>query len=507
MTKQKGIKFVKVETDRPLLTFYPPKYEFEPRLYMEMLENKSKVKPTFRNTEWISKQSTSVSSSMSDSTYHSNKSEEPKSPPKSPSSINKKQKIIDITNASDNDLKNFESKILENKSYDDKSDDLDNLKGSIKFGFKNRLKQKRDERRSRDDDRDERRSRDDDRDERRSRDDDRDERRSRDDDRDERRSRDDDRDERRSRDDDRDERRSRDDDRDERREEKKKNESPLSKMLKGEDDSPREKSSVQSQEHPQQVQQQTNNSNIPPSLSEITEGRVQVDSNGIRSLDYITSDERDEQEKKRDLLNKFAKLKKEYHNAHIPNHTEHTDLITLQKDYNSIKKQLEIDSKALRYKQWLLYSFLGLEILLLNFGSFDDIRGFYNYQKNCINQYESLLFELGEKNYIQDEKKWPVEIRLVGVVAMNAAFFIGGKWAERKYGVNILTLFNPMNIPPPPPQQQFQPQPQVQPQQQFQPKQNPMGFTPYTPQPQPQQKPKMRGPEFDFEDISLKKTN
>jgi hypothetical protein len=237
-------------------------------------------------------------------------------------------------------------------------------------------------------------------------------------------------------------------------------------------------------------------------LSEITEGKVQVDSNGIRSLDYITTDERDEQEKKRDLLNKFAKLKKEYNNAHIPNHTEHTDLMTLQKDYTSIKKQLEIDAKALRYKQWLLYSFLGLEILLLNFGSFDDIRGFYNYQKNCVNQYESLLFELGEKNYIQDEKKWPVEIRLVGVVAMNAAFFIGGKWAERKYGVNILTLFNPMNIPPPPPQAQYQPQ---QPQQQtFQPK-SPVGFTPFVNP--PQQKPKMRGPEFDFEDIASKKTN
>ena len=145
--------------------------------------------------------------------------------------------------------------------------------------------------------------------------------------------------------------------------------------------------------------------------------------------------------------------------------------------------------------------------MLLNFGSFDDIRGFYNYKKNCINQYESLLFELGEKNYIQDEKKWPVEIRLVGVVAMNAAFFIGGKWAERKYGVNILTLFNPMNIPPPPPQQQYHPQaqPQAQQQQQFQPKQSPVGFTPFVNP--PQQKPKMRGPEFDFEDIASKKTN
>ena len=60
MTKQKGIKFVKVETDRPLLTFYPPKYELEPRLYMEMLENKAKVKPTIRSTEWISKKTSSL---------------------------------------------------------------------------------------------------------------------------------------------------------------------------------------------------------------------------------------------------------------------------------------------------------------------------------------------------------------------------------------------------------------------------------------------------------------
>ncbi len=496
MTKQKGIKFVKVETDRPLLTFYSPKYDFEPRLYMEMLENSSKVKPTLRNTEWISKNNSSLAVSMNDNkvnenTYTDSKS---KSPSKSPSStINKKQKIIDITNASETDLKNFDDRISDRKSYDDKSDDLDNLTGSIKFGFKNRLKQKRDERRSRDDD--DRRD-----DERRSRDDEdrRDERRSRDDDdrRDERRSRDDDR---------RDERRSRDDD----RRDDRKNESPLSKMLKGEEDTPsNNKEPEQSSQQAQTSQNRVNN--IPPSLSEITEGKVQVDSNGIRSLDYITTDERDEQEKKRDLLNKFVKLKKEYNNAHIPNHTEHTDLITLQKDYNSIKKQLEIDAKALRYKQWLLYSFLGLEILLLNFGSFDDIRGFYNYQKNCVNQYESLLFELGEKNYIQDEKKWPVEIRLIGVVAMNAAFFIGGKWAERKYGVNILTLFNPMNIPPPPPQAQFQPQqPQFQPQQpqqQFQPRQqSPVGFTPFVNP--PQQKPKMRGPEFDFEDIASKKTN
>ena len=60
------MKFVKVEADRPLLTFYNPKYESEPRLYMELLENKAKVKPTLRNTEWISKSSKGVVPSIYD---------------------------------------------------------------------------------------------------------------------------------------------------------------------------------------------------------------------------------------------------------------------------------------------------------------------------------------------------------------------------------------------------------------------------------------------------------
>ena len=39
MSKNKKIKFIKVEAERPLLTFYPPKYEPEARLYLEYLEN------------------------------------------------------------------------------------------------------------------------------------------------------------------------------------------------------------------------------------------------------------------------------------------------------------------------------------------------------------------------------------------------------------------------------------------------------------------------------------
>jgi len=454
MSKNKKIKFIKVEAEGPLLTFHSPRYEPEARLYLEYLENKAKVKPQLRNTEWISKNVKGyVPSVQEDNVKDIFKSEkvENKSPQRSPN----KPKIIDITNATDNDIRDFEERAIKNKEdrnderRSEKNDDLDNMSGSIKFGFKQKLRQQREERERRDD-RSERRSE-------------------------------------RSEDDTYKSDRERRDDRSERTE--KKDESPLSKMLKGEES--QQSQPQQEQQIPQQTQLQSiQQPQIPPSISEITSGKVQVDSNGVRNLDYITHDEQAEQENKKDLLRKFSILKRKYPIAHIPNHTEHTDLQTLQRDYKSIVKQLEIEEKSQRYKQWLLWGFLGLEFVLLNYASFEDIRGFWDQQKNSMNQYESLLYELGEKNYIVDEKKWPVEIRLLGLMASNAVFFIIGKMAERKFGINPINMFNNINKP----QENFN------------------SFTP-TQQPQsqsqqvPQKKTGIKPPDFDFEDIAQKKTN
>ncbi len=453
MSKNKKIKFIKVEADGPLLTFHSPRYEPEARLYLEYLENKAKVKPQLRNTEWISKNVKGYIPSIQDDNvkdiFKSDKVE--KSPQRSPV----KPKIIDITNATDNDIREFEEKAIKNK------DDLDNLSGSIKFGFKQKLRQQREERERRDSDTERRSERDDRRDDRSERDDRRDDR----------------------------------SERDEKRSEKKE-ESLLSKMLKGEDTAPpsNQTPSQETQIQPQQVSQVQQTIQIPPSISEITSGKVQVDSNGIRNLDFITKDEQNEQELKKDLLRKFSGLKRKWPVAHIPNHTEHTDLQTLQKDYKYIVKQLEIEEKAQRYKQWLIWGFLGLEFILLNFGSFEDIRGFYDQQKNSMNQYEELLYELGEKNYIADEKKWPVEIRLLLLMGSNVIFFVIGRMAERKYGINPMTMFSNINKP----QETFNSySSQQQPNQQTQ--QQSSQF--------PQKKSGIKPPEFDFEDIAQKKTN
>ena len=105
MSKNKKIKFIKVEADGPLLTFHSPRYEPEARLYLEYLENKAKVKPQLRNTEWISKNVKGYIPSIQDDNvkdiFKSDKVE--KSPQRSPV----KPKIIDITNATDNDIREF----------------------------------------------------------------------------------------------------------------------------------------------------------------------------------------------------------------------------------------------------------------------------------------------------------------------------------------------------------------------------------------------------------------
>ena len=54
-----------------------------------------------------------------------------------------------------------------------------------------------------------------------------------------------------------------------------------------------------------------------------------------------------------------------------------------------------------------------------------------------MNKYEYLLIELGEKNYVPEGSKWPVEIRLLFTILINAAIFIVTKMVMKKIGSNL----------------------------------------------------------------------
>lgn len=224
-------------------------------------------------------------------------------------------------------------------------------------------------------------------------------------------------------------------DRSERKEKHRSNDG-LSRLLRG--DITTSESQSTSQSVPIQTQQTTTeqpkpiqiNPNIPPSLSEINSGKPMTEG-GVRNLSYLTKVEEEETSKKRDLLHKFQRLRRIYPGAKIPDFTEHSDLKMMEREYDFIVKDLEISQFTEQWKQYLVMAFKGLEVFLINFMEFDDIQGFAQQQATKIHKYESILAEIGEKNYIADNKKWPPELRLVGLFLSEAVMFVGFNYMKK----------------------------------------------------------------------------
>ena len=182
----------------------------------------------------------------------------------------------------------------------------------------------------------------------------------------------------------------------------------------------------------------------PPTLGELQKRGAYTQSKELRDINNTTISDVNEEDKKREMLFKFDLLRKSYPTAIIPEYNIHTDYQVMVKSYEDCVRRLSLDSSVETYKTYLVYGFMGCEFVFGNFLKFD-MEGFTQQQILNMNSYEKLLIELGEKSYVPSGSKWPVEVRLFFVVIMNAAFFIVSKMIMKKTGSNIMNMINNMN--------------------------------------------------------------
>jgi hypothetical protein len=177
----------------------------------------------------------------------------------------------------------------------------------------------------------------------------------------------------------------------------------------------------------------------PPTLAELEAKGHYIPKQELRNINHVPNYEYEEEDKKRELIFKFDLLKKSYPNSSvtIPDYSIHSDFKDMQKTYDGTVRRLSLDSNVDSYKQYLQYGFTLIEFIFGQFLGFD-MNGFTQQQIINMHSYEKLLIELGEKSYVPEGSSWPVELRLLGTIIMQAGFFIVGKMIMKKTGAAFM---------------------------------------------------------------------
>jgi len=190
---------------------------------------------------------------------------------------------------------------------------------------------------------------------------------------------------------------------------------------------------------------QNRTKNIAPSLAELESQGGYVRKQTLRDINNIPYNDQEEEDLKREIMFKIELLKKSYPNSSIPEFSIHSDYKSMKKTYDDTVRRLSLDSTVESYKTYLIGGFMACEFVLGNFFKLE-MTGFTQQQILSMNNYEKLLIELGEKSYVPTGSKWPVEVRLLFMIIMNAGFFVVSKMIMKKTGANLLGMINGMNV-------------------------------------------------------------
>ena len=182
----------------------------------------------------------------------------------------------------------------------------------------------------------------------------------------------------------------------------------------------------------------------PPSLDEIQMRKPQfhqgVPIYDVRHKTSVDIETEEVQELRRDLLFRFEIMRKSYPEVQVPEFNEYSDIKAMKQTYERLIRHISLDSTVDTYKKFMIGLFIAIEIIGTKFLKID-FEGFTVQQVNAMNKYERLLIEMGEKNYLSGGQQYPVELRLLFLVIINAALFVGGKLIAGWAGPELAMVF------------------------------------------------------------------
>lgn len=145
-----------------------------------------------------------------------------------------------------------------------------------------------------------------------------------------------------------------------------------------------------------------------------------------------------EDDEKRELLFKFQLLSNK--NPSLVSKypfTMRSDLKVMKNTYKMIIKQISVNNRVDNLNTYLLAGFMLCEYFFGKIGF--DMEGFSKQQIASMKSYESLLIELGEKEYTPyGMENWSVEFRLIATLVFNAFWFIVAKSISKKTNFDII---------------------------------------------------------------------
>jgi len=165
----------------------------------------------------------------------------------------------------------------------------------------------------------------------------------------------------------------------------------------------------------------------------------------------VMTPEQRERYQKEVYIWKWTLLKRSYPaRKDLPEFNEHSDFHIMKTSYERTLRDLQLDDNIESYRTYLVFGWIGMEYACTQWMGID-LSGFTVSQTKMMYKYEKLLIELGERPYSKWGTSLQVEVRILGLILIQAGIFYLAKILSNKFGSTVADLFKGITGQPPVP--------------------------------------------------------